>query len=376
VTEARLKNLRAEIDRLDDEILSLLNRRAQAVIEVGKIKSERNLRFYVPEREVEILRRISAGNPGPFPNDALKAVYREIISASLALEKPLSVAFLGPRATFTHLACLKHFGESAVYIPQINVSEVFDAVERDVADFGVVPIENSSEGIVSNTLDMFVDHNLLISGEILVEVAHDLLSVTGDLEHVRKVYSHPHAISQCRGGSSGTCAPSPYSTWRAPGGGGAGGGRPVGAAIAGRRRPRSTASEHPEADPGQHEQLYPFHHHREDRAEADRQRQDVDPVRREGRGRGPPSYAGAVREVPGQPHQDRIPARQDKGVGIPLLPRHGGAHLGRAGGEGRGRAPDAGPILENPGILSPGHLTAPPLFRRHFRQGDRRRADS
>jgi chorismate mutase/prephenate dehydratase len=199
VTEERLNELRAEIDRLDDEILSLLNRRAQAVIEVGKIKSDRNLRFYVPEREVEILRRISAENPGPFPNDALKAVYREIISASLALEKPLSVAFLGPRATFTHLACLKHFGESAVYVPQINVSEVFDAVERDVADFGVVPIENSSEGIVSNTLDMFVDHNLLISGEILVEVAHDLLSVTGDLEHVRKVYSHPHAIAQCRG---------------------------------------------------------------------------------------------------------------------------------------------------------------------------------
>jgi chorismate mutase/prephenate dehydratase len=199
VTEERLKELRAEIDRLDDEILSLLNRRAQAAIEVGKIKSEQKLRFYVPEREVEILRRLSASNRGPFPGDALKAIYREIISASLALEKPLSVAFLGPRATFTHLACLKHFGESADYVPQINVSEVFEAVERGVADFGVVPIENSSEGIVSNTLDMFVDHNLFICGEILVEVAHDLLSVTGDIEHVKKVYSHPHAIAQCRG---------------------------------------------------------------------------------------------------------------------------------------------------------------------------------
>jgi chorismate mutase/prephenate dehydratase len=199
VTEERLKELRAEIDRLDDEILSLLNRRAQTVIEVGRIKSERNLRFYVPEREVEILRRLCAANRGPFPNDALKAIYREIISASLALEKPLSVAFLGPKATFTHLACLKHFGESADYVPQINVSEVFEAVERGVADFGVVPIENSSEGIVSNTLDMFVDHSLLICGEILVEVAHDLLSVTGDIEHVKKVYSHPHAIAQCRG---------------------------------------------------------------------------------------------------------------------------------------------------------------------------------
>jgi chorismate mutase/prephenate dehydratase len=193
-----MKELRDEIDALDDQILFLLNRRAQAVIEVGKIKADQQLRFYVPEREVEILRRLTGANPGPFPNEALKSIYREIISASLALEKPLSVAFLGPRATFTHLACLKHFGESADYVAQINVSWVFDVVERGNADFGVVPIENSSEGIVSNTLDMFIDHNLLISGEILIEVAHDLLSVTGDIEHVKKVYSHPHAIAQCR----------------------------------------------------------------------------------------------------------------------------------------------------------------------------------
>jgi chorismate mutase / prephenate dehydratase len=198
VTHDRMRRLRAEIDAIDNEILALLNRRAEAVIEVGKVKAEHQLRYYVPEREVEILRRLMDSNAGPFPNDALKTIYREIISASLALEKPLSVAFLGPKATFTHLACLKHFGESAEYVPQINVSEVFDAVERGFADFGVVPIENSSEGIVSHTLDMFVDHNLLISGEILVEVAHDLLSVTGDLDHVRKIYSHPHAIAQCR----------------------------------------------------------------------------------------------------------------------------------------------------------------------------------
>jgi chorismate mutase/prephenate dehydratase len=193
-----MKELREEIDALDDQILTLLNRRAEAVVEVGKVKVDQNLRFYVPEREVEILRRLTGINPGPFPNDALKSIYREIISASLALEKPLSVAFLGPRATFTHLACLKHFGESAEYVPQINVSEVFESVERGNADFGVVPIENSSEGIVSNTLDMFVDHSLLISGEILIEVAHDLLSVTGDMDHVKRVYSHPHAIAQCR----------------------------------------------------------------------------------------------------------------------------------------------------------------------------------
>ncbi len=198
MTRDRLKELRSEIDALDDRILELLNRRAAAALEVGRIKSQENLTFHVPEREVEILRRLTAGNPGPFPNEGLKAIYREVISASLSLEKPLSVAFLGPQATFTHLACLKHFGESAQYVPQINLSEVFDAVERNLADFGVVPIENSSEGIVSNTLDMFVECNLLICGEILVEVSHALLSVTGDLDHVKKIYSHPHAIAQCR----------------------------------------------------------------------------------------------------------------------------------------------------------------------------------
>jgi chorismate mutase/prephenate dehydratase len=198
LTEARLAELRREIDSIDDTLLALLNRRAAAALEVGSIKSKENLQFYVPEREAEILRRLTAANPGPFPNDALKALYREIISASLSLEKPLTVAFLGPRATFTHLACLKHFGESAVYDPQLNVSEVFEAVERGLSDFGVVPIENSSEGIVTHTHDMFVDHDLQICGEIMVEVCHDLLSVTGDLTHVKKVYSHPQALAQCR----------------------------------------------------------------------------------------------------------------------------------------------------------------------------------
>ncbi|MBI5904348.1 MAG: chorismate mutase, partial [Deltaproteobacteria bacterium] len=110
MTADRLKELRGRIDAIDDRILALLNERAATALEVGRIKTERNLKFYVPEREVEILRRLMEKNPGPFPNEGLKAIYREIISASLSLEKPLSVAFLGPRATFTHLACLKHFG--------------------------------------------------------------------------------------------------------------------------------------------------------------------------------------------------------------------------------------------------------------------------
>jgi chorismate mutase/prephenate dehydratase len=199
VAEDRLKGLREEIDGIDDRILELLNRRAGAVLEVGKVKSVGGLRHYVPERESEILSRLSGANRGPLPNEALRVIFREIISASLALEKPLTVAYLGPRATFTHQACIKHFGEGALFDPQINVSEVFEAVERGRAEYGVVPIENSSEGVVSHTLDMFVDHNLVICGEIVVDVCHDLLSASGDLSLIRKVYSHPQAIAQCRG---------------------------------------------------------------------------------------------------------------------------------------------------------------------------------
>jgi chorismate mutase/prephenate dehydratase len=308
-----MKELRDEIDALDDQILFLLNRRAQAVIEVGKIKADQQLRFYVPEREVEILRRLTGANPGPFPNEALKSIYREIISASLALEKPLSVAFLGPRATFTHLACLKHFGESADYVAQINVSWVFDVVERGNADFGVVPIENSSEGIVSNTLDMFIDHNLLISGEILIEVAHDLLSVTGDIEHVKKVYSHPHAIAQCR-------------MWLE---------RNLGNAAVFDVESTARAAELAIDDPSAAAIA----------GEAAAKIYGLKCIRKR------------IQDN-NQPHEDRIPPCEEKSMGISLLSRHGGAHNGRSGGSGPGRTPDARPVPENPRLLPSGDLIA------------------
>ena len=195
-----LQTPRKEIDKIDDEIVRLLNERAQYVIKIGKLKkaSDTQANLHTPAREAEIMERLCKVNPGPFPNDALRAVYREIMSGSLALEGPVKVAYLGPRATFTHLACIRKFGSSAQYVPQTSIKDVFDEVERGRADFGVVPIENSTEGVVNHTLDMFIDSNLQIYGEVLQEVSHHLLSKSDSLKAVKKIYSHPHALAQCR----------------------------------------------------------------------------------------------------------------------------------------------------------------------------------
>jgi chorismate mutase/prephenate dehydratase len=189
---------REEIDRIDDVILELLNQRANLAIEIGKAKASRNLEFYSSQRERAIFERLSAKNPGPFPNEALRAVYREIMSASLSLEKPLKVSFLGPRATFTHLACLQFFGRSSQFIPEKNIRNVFEGVERERVDYGVIPIENSTEGVIAHTLDLFMECDVRISEEIMIEISLDLLSRSRDLDDIRRVYSHPHAIAQCR----------------------------------------------------------------------------------------------------------------------------------------------------------------------------------
>lgn len=197
-TMKTLQELRRDIDAIDDEILDLLNRRSRLVIAVGKVKAGENRDFHVPSREREIYERLTAGNPGPFPDEAIRSVFREIISASLSLESPMKVAFLGPKATFTHLASLQHFGLSAELVPQRSIPAVFEEVSKARALYGVVPVENSTEGMVSHTLDMFMESDLKINAEVLLEVSHDLLSRTGRLEDVKKVYSHPQAIAQCR----------------------------------------------------------------------------------------------------------------------------------------------------------------------------------
>jgi len=189
---------RQKIDEIDGKLLALLNDRARVVLEVGKIKRDRKAELYAPAREQAIYVRLTGLNQGPFPNEAVRSVFREIISASLSLEGPLKVAYLGPEATFTHMACTQRFGFSVSALPVESIKSVFDEVERGRVNFGVVPIENSNEGVVNHTLDMFIDSPLKIFGEILLEISHNLLSKTGKIEALKRVYSHPHAFAQCK----------------------------------------------------------------------------------------------------------------------------------------------------------------------------------
>ena len=198
MTRKNLSELRRQIDAIDDQILELLNRRAGVVIEVGRAKAGEQKEFYVPSREQAIYERLTAASAGPFPKEAIRRVFREIISASLSLEQPMKVAFLGPQATFTHVAAMQQFGFSAQLVPQKSIPAVFDEVLRGRAHYGVVPVENSTEGVVSHTLDMFMESDLKINAEILLGISHDLLSRSGRLEEVRKVVSHPQALAQCR----------------------------------------------------------------------------------------------------------------------------------------------------------------------------------
>lgn len=196
--KARIQSLRQRIEAVDDEILQRLNHRAGIVQEVGRVKSELKMAYYSPGREEEILQRLETKNPGPFPRWAVRSVFREIISACRSLEAELTVAFFGPQATFTHGACIQHFGSSVRMDPENTIQEVFESVERGKADYGVVPIENSTEGPVSQTLDMFVKSEVRICGEIFTKISHDLLSGSGNPDEIRKIHSHPQALAQCR----------------------------------------------------------------------------------------------------------------------------------------------------------------------------------
>jgi chorismate mutase/prephenate dehydratase len=195
---AELERLRSEIDAIDAALLERLNARAALVREVGRQKAARGAPVYDGEREREIVARLSAANPGPFPSAALPHVFREIISATRSLEGPLRVAYLGPEGTFSHEAARRRFGASAEFVPQRSFGDVFAAVERGEADFGVVPVENSTEGVVTQTLDALAGSPLSACGEVVLPISHQLLSQSGRREDVRRVASHPQAAAQCR----------------------------------------------------------------------------------------------------------------------------------------------------------------------------------
>lgn len=192
-----LGEIRKKIDQLDGQIMRLLNERTRVALEAGKLKDQQGKEIYAPERESEIYQKIDQTPDGALPKSAIKSIYREIMSASLALEKPLSIAYLGPEATFTHLASLSKFGNSVNYTPASSINQVFVEVEQRRADYGVIPVENSIEGAVSHSLDMFIDSELKICSEILFEISHHLMS-NSDMKHIRRVYSNPQVFGQCR----------------------------------------------------------------------------------------------------------------------------------------------------------------------------------
>ena len=192
-----LKKLRRQIDYTDNQIVRLLNRRADITLKIAGIKRKLGRSIYSPDREREVLRSIAIMNSGPLKTDALQAIYREIMSSSLALEKPLSIAYLGPEATFTHQASLKRFGSQVEYVSCESIAKVFAEVEKDNVDYGVVPIENSIEGAVNHTLDMFMDSDLKICAQIILDVSHNLLAKCAK-EKIKRVYSNPQVFGQCR----------------------------------------------------------------------------------------------------------------------------------------------------------------------------------
>lgn len=188
---------RKAIDKCDAQIIQLLNERTRHVLAIGEIKRKAGEEIYVPHRERAVLKRLCRLNPGPITAESLRAIYREIMSSALSLEKSLTIAYLGPEATFTHQAAIRKFGASLHYASQKTIADVFTEVSKNRADYGVVPVENSTEGVVTHTLDMFVDSDLKIVAQIVLPVQHCLLSHCRRGQ-IQKLYAHPQSLGQCR----------------------------------------------------------------------------------------------------------------------------------------------------------------------------------
>lgn len=189
---------RKSIDHLDAQIVRLINERTKHVLAIGAIKLKAGEEIYVPARERAVLQRICKMNAGPITDEQLRAIYREVMSSALALEKTLTIAYLGPEATFTHQAAIKRFGSSLRYAAQKTIGDVFTEVSKNRADYGVVPVENSTEGVVTHTLDMFVDSDLKVVSQIVLKVQQCLMSNT-PRKQIKKLYVHPQSLAQCRG---------------------------------------------------------------------------------------------------------------------------------------------------------------------------------
>ena len=197
----KLDQLRSQIDQLDKQLLEIISARAKCASEVGTYKRENDqadCQFYRPEREANVLRRVAELNPGPLSDEEMARLIREVMSACLAVERQLNIAFLGPEGTFTEEAALKHFGHSIQTTAMNSISEVFREVESGAANYGVVPIENSTEGVITHTLDNFTRSSLKIVGEVELRIHHFLLSRESDIGKVSLINSHQQALAQCR----------------------------------------------------------------------------------------------------------------------------------------------------------------------------------
>ncbi len=201
--EQQLNKLRDQIDQIDQQIMGLVSQRAICAQKVAEVKQQAQTDgdavFYRPEREAQVLRRVMERNKGPLDDEEMARVFRQIMSSCLALEQPMHIAFLGPEGTFTQSAALKHFGHSTVSVPLNSIDEVFREVESGAAHYGVVPIENSTEGMVHHTLDMFRESSLQICGEVELRIHQHLLVADGvDIDGITRIYSHQQSLAQCR----------------------------------------------------------------------------------------------------------------------------------------------------------------------------------
>ena len=195
-----LNELRARIDEIDSSLLELISERAQVATEVARVKSEQSddNGFYRPEREAQVLRKIIDRNQGPLSEEEMARLFREIMSACLALEQTLDIAYLGPEGTFTQAAALKHFGHSVKTTAMGTIDQVFREVESGACQYGVVPVENSIEGVVNHTLDMLINSSLMICGEVELRIHHHLLSNEDSIDKITRIYSHEQSLAQCR----------------------------------------------------------------------------------------------------------------------------------------------------------------------------------
>ncbi len=199
---ARLDEMRRQIDDLDAQLVELLNARARVVVEVGKYKQLNNVPIYAPDREKAVLEKVRRFNSGPLPNRCLEAVYRELMSGSFALEKPLRIGFLGPAGSFSHLASVRKFGSSVEYVPLADINAVFEEVVRGHVDYGLAPVENSIHGGVHDTLDSFLTSSARICAEVQITIHHNLLA-REPWEKIRRICSKPEVFTQCRNWLSG-----------------------------------------------------------------------------------------------------------------------------------------------------------------------------